>query len=79
MQCAHVVSGTARDVLVDAMFRLEAAGYPLVLTVHDEVLSEVDADYGSLDEYRGLLLQKRKWLADVPLAATAWEGFRYDK
>ena len=79
MQCAHVVSGTARDVLVDAMFRLEAAGYPLVLTVHDEVLSEVDADYGSLDEYRGLLLQKRKWLTDVPIAATAWEGFRYDK
>ncbi len=79
MQCAHVVSGTAREVLVDAMFRLEEAGYETVLTVHDEALSEVDAGFGSIDEYRGILLQKSKWLADVPLAATTWEGDRYDK
>ncbi len=79
MQCAHVVSGTARDVLVAAMFRLEAAGYPIVLTVHDETLSEVAADYGSAEEYQQILLQKPKWLAEVPIAATSWEGPRYDK
>lgn len=78
-QCAHYVSGTARDVLASAMLRLEAAGYPLVLTVHDEGLSEVPADFGSAEEYRQILLQKDAYLADVPIAATSWEDDRYTK
>lgn len=78
-QCAHYVSGTARDVLASAMLRLEKAGYPLVLTVHDEGLSEVLKDFGSAEEYRQILLQKDDWLAEVPIAATAWEDVRYVK
>lgn len=79
MQCAHVVSGTARDVLVGAMFRVEEAGYPLVLTVHDELLSEAPIGFGSLDEYRKLLLKKERWFDGVPISASVWEGPRYDK
>jgi DNA polymerase len=79
MQCAHVVSGAARDVLVSAMFRLERAGYPLVLTVHDECLSEAPIGFGSADEYREILMEKDSWFAEVPIAATAWEGPRYVK
>jgi DNA polymerase len=79
MQCAHVVSGAARDVLVSAMFRLERAGYPLVLTVHDECLSEAPIGFGSADEYREILMEKDPWFAEVPIAATAWEGPRYVK
>jgi DNA polymerase len=73
-QCAHVVSGTARDVLCEAMFRLEEAGYPIVLTIHDETLSEVLKGYGSLEEYKALLMKKSEWLAEVPIAANVWEG-----
>ena len=32
----NIVSGIARDILVEAMFRIEAAGYPIVMHVHDE-------------------------------------------
>jgi DNA polymerase len=79
MQCAHVVSGTARDVLVEAMFRLEAANYPIVLTVHDEALSEVDEDFGSADHYQQIMERRVDWLGDCPITAKAWEDTRYVK
>ena len=34
----NIVSGIARDILVEAMFRIEAAGYPIAMHVHDEVV-----------------------------------------
>ena len=36
----NVVSALSRELLVHAMFALEAAGYPIVLTVHDEIVVE---------------------------------------
>ena len=77
MQMAHVVSGTARDILKGAMFRLEAAGYPIVLTVHDEALSEVDAAFGSAAEYQRIMEIGEAWYAGLPATAKAWEGNRY--
>jgi DNA polymerase len=31
----NIVSGIARDILVEAMFQIEAAGYPIVLHIHE--------------------------------------------
>ncbi len=77
LQCAHVVSGTARDVLVEAMFAVEEAGYPIVLTIHDETLSEVDAGFGGVEEYQALMERPISWLPDFPLVAQVWTGDRY--
>ena len=43
----NIVSGIARDILVEAMFRIEAAGYPIMMHVHDEVVCEVPIGFGS--------------------------------
>jgi DNA polymerase bacteriophage-type len=75
----NVVSGIARDLLADAMLRIEAAGYPIILHVHDEVVAEVPEGFGSTDEFIHLMIRKPAWALDLPIAAKAWTGKRYTK
>lgn len=79
MQCAHVVSGTARDTLVDRMFAVERAGYPIVLHVHDEVLCEKLDGTGSAEVLEKIIGTNPPFLPGMPMAASAWEGYRYEK
>lgn len=75
----NIVQGTARDILVDGMLAVEAAGYPVVLTVHDEAVAEVPKEFGSLDEYIRLLCTSSPWARGCPIRAKGWRGERYGK
>jgi DNA polymerase len=75
----NIVSGIARDLLAEAMLRSEAAGYPIIVHVHDEVLVEVLLGSGSTDEFIRLMTQPPSWALDLPIAAKAWRGARYRK
>lgn len=75
----NIVQGTARDLMAAAMLRVEAAGYPVVLTVHDEVVAEPEENFGSLEEYVSLMREVPEWAAGLPVAVDGWEGPRYVK
>ena len=75
----NIVSGIARDLLVAAMFRVEAAGYHVVLHVHDELVCEVPIGFGSEEEFVELMTRKPAWAEGLPIAASAWRGPRYVK
>jgi DNA polymerase bacteriophage-type len=75
----NTVSGIARDLLAEAMLRVEAAGYSIVLHVHDELVCEVLEGFGSLEEFTRLMTRKPAWALDLPIAAKAWSGSRYCK
>jgi DNA polymerase bacteriophage-type len=76
----NVTQAVARDVLADAMPRAEAAGYEIVLTVHDELLCEVpDSPEFSADGLSQILATNPSWADGLPLAAAGFEGYRYGK
>ena len=74
----NVTQAASRDVLVDAMTRLESAGLPVILHVHDEVVCEVPstADYA---QFCDLMRRVPTWCADLPIATDGWNGARYRK
>jgi DNA polymerase bacteriophage-type len=74
----HAVQGTARDLLANGMLLADKT-FPMVLTVHDELLAEVDADAPPLSAFTRLVCQLPYWAHGIPLVADGWEGPRYKK
>jgi hypothetical protein len=73
----NIVSGIARDLLAAAIQRLEAAAYPVVLHVHDEIVCELPAREGSLDEFKYLIERLPEWAAGLPITAKVRNGPRF--
>jgi len=73
------VQASARDLLINGCKNLEAAGYPVVLRVHDEVLSLVPEGTGDENEFGQLLCKAPAWAKCLPLAFEAWRGKRFRK
>ena len=76
----NVTQACARDVLAHGMPAAEAAGYPIVLTVHDELLTEpLDDPHYTPDTLSEILAAVPPWAAGLPLAAAGFEAPRYGK
>ena len=76
----NITQAVARDCLFLAMTALEAAGYPIVFDIHDEVVIEVPADKADLDKVVEIMSRPIPWAPDLPLGADGWVGeyFRKD-
>ena len=76
----NIVQAIARDVMAANMPLIEAAGYEIILTVHDEIIAETPDEPGyNVEHMAGLLAAPPPWAPDMPLAAAGFETDRYRK
>jgi DNA polymerase bacteriophage-type len=75
----NVVQATARDLMAAAMPRLERAGYRILLSVHDELLTEREEGRGCKKEFQDLMASTPSWARDCPVTVESWSGSRYRK
>ena len=75
----NIVQGTARDLLAEAMLRVEKKGYPIVMHCHDEIIAEVPEGIGSVDEMCEIMAVQPKWAEGLPLRADGYSCSFYQK
>jgi DNA polymerase len=77
----NMTQAIARDLLADAMVKIEAEGIEVVFHVHDEAVAEVKqfrAQY-ALDRMVKIMSTTPAWAKGLPLAAEGFHGKRYRK
>ncbi|MBO0735179.1 MAG: hypothetical protein J2P48_01205 [Alphaproteobacteria bacterium] len=75
----NVVQGIARELLVNAIIRLEERGFPVIFTVHDEIVVEHPQITRPIMEE--IMSEPPQWAVDlgVPLSFEGWAEKRYRK
>jgi len=72
------VQKAARDVLARVVVEADSRGLPIVLTVHDEPVAELN-DETELERLEALCLEAPTWATGLPLAVEGFTTTRYHK
>jgi DNA polymerase len=77
----NVVQATARDLMVHGMFNAERENHPVILTVHDEIVTEVPAARADAKLLESYMTDIPGWARDlqIPVAAECNVMERYRK
>jgi DNA polymerase len=75
----NIVQAASRDLLAEAMLRLDKAGFEIVAHVHDEVICEVTVGKSNVEEVCSIMSESPKWSEGLPLDADGYECDFYQK
>jgi len=74
-----ITQGAARDLLAEALVRLDRNGWHPVLHVHDEIMCEEPVGAHTGAELEEIMCKLPSWAEGLPVQAEAWTGLRYRK
>lgn len=74
----NVVQATSRDILACAMQRIDPV-FPIIMHVHDEIVSEVPAARADAEAFNDLLCAPEPWMQGLPIKAKSYAATRYQK
>lgn len=77
----NITQAVARDLMADAMLRMDAAGLPLVATIHDELIAEVPTPQASpaFSQMKSIMSNGPRWSRGLPLGGEGFVAARYGK
>ena len=75
----NCTQATARDLLAEAMRRMEQAGLDIVAHVHDEVILEIPKGKMSVNDVRKIMNQNPSWAKGLPLDSSGMKANYYYK
>lgn len=75
----NLTQATSRDLLLEAMERLDKEGWSIILSVHDELLTDNPIGERTAQELEAEMAKPPEWAADLPLKVEGWTGHRYRK
>ena len=73
----NIVQAIARDILAEAMMRLEEKGFNIVMHIHDEVV--IESDSSSVEEINEIMSIVPSWAHGLILDADGFESEFYKK
>lgn len=73
----NIVQAIARDILAEAMMRLEKKGFNIVMHIHDEVV--IESDLSSVEEINKIMSLVPSWAPGLILDADGFESEFYKK
>lgn len=75
----NITQAVARDCLAEKLPLLEAAGYPVVFSIHDEIVADVPKSYADLKTVQQIMSAPMPWAPGLPLNAEGWVGDYFKK
>ena len=75
----NITQATARDLLAEAMWRMEQAGLDIVGHVHDEVILEVPEETVTVDDVCKIMNENPEWSYGLVLNSAGYHGNYYFK
>lgn len=73
----NLCQSTARDLLAEAMRRMELAGLEIVAHVHDEVIIEAPIGKTTVEEVCSIMNQNPLWAEGLPLSSAGYIGEKF--
>lgn len=75
----NITQASARDVMVNSMLNVEKNNYPVVFTVHDELVCEVEQNKTDIEGFNNVMSASPKWAFGLPLNVDTYISKRYKK